>query len=228
MVGFRFIFAIFIIALLLIFTVYLRHQCDRMCHLISTTEAQQGRLKSARRLLKGSGAVRSGGGIDLREEVVRLHLRRSLAGCADQCRFGAVCQLANVARPRRRFRGARQSSMNILGLNYYYHDTTASIVQDGKLIVAIEEERLTRDKHTWSFPYQSAQKVMEISNLSLEDIDHIAVSILPTLNVGARIRYGLANIRNAKHFFKHEWGHGFFISLNFCLMTFFHYNFGLF
>ena len=45
MVGFRFIFAIFIIALLLIFTVHLRNRCDRMCHLISTVEVQQGRLK---------------------------------------------------------------------------------------------------------------------------------------------------------------------------------------
>ena len=94
--------------------------------------------------------------------------------------------------------------MNILGINYYYHDTTASIVMDGELIVAIEEERLTRNKHTWSYPYQSIKKVMEVAQLEPKDIDHIAVSIKPTLNIFPRLIYGLRNITKAKSFFKHE------------------------
>ena len=95
--------------------------------------------------------------------------------------------------------------MNILGLNYYYHDTTASIVSDGELVVAIEEERLTRDKHTWFFPVQSAKKVMEVSGLKAEDIHHVAISIKPTLNMGARFIYGMKNISNIKPFFRHEY-----------------------
>lgn len=94
--------------------------------------------------------------------------------------------------------------MNILGLNYYYHDTTASIVSDGQLIVAIEEERLSRDKHTWSFPTQSAARAIEVAGLSAKDIDHIALSIKPTLNTGARLLYGLKNFSNAMPFIKHE------------------------
>ena len=94
--------------------------------------------------------------------------------------------------------------MNILGINYYYHDTTASIVKDGKLIVAIEEERLTRNKHTWSYPHHSIKKAMEAAQLEPDDIDHIAVSIKPTLNVLPRFIYGLRNITKAKSFFKHE------------------------
>ena len=94
--------------------------------------------------------------------------------------------------------------MNVLGINYYYHDTTASIVMDGELIVAIEEERLTRNKHTWSYPYQSIKKVMEVAQLEPKDIDHIAVSIKPTLNIFPRLIYGLRNITKAKSFFKHE------------------------
>lgn len=94
--------------------------------------------------------------------------------------------------------------MNILGLNYFYHDTTASIVKDGELVVAIEEERLTRNKHTWSFPEKSAAKVIEIAGLALDDIDYVAVSIQPRLNLGPRIRYGLANLNNAKSFVRHE------------------------
>ncbi len=94
--------------------------------------------------------------------------------------------------------------MNILGINYYYHDTTASIVTDGQLIIAIEEERLSRNKHTWSFPYQSIQKTMQTAQLAPADIDHIAVSIQPSLNAGSRIIYGLRNITKAKSFIRHE------------------------
>ena len=56
--------------------------------------------------------------------------------------------------------------MNILGLNYYYHDKTASIIQDGQqLIVAIEEERLTRDNYTWNSPFKPSIIAMEIDKL---------------------------------------------------------------
>lgn len=94
--------------------------------------------------------------------------------------------------------------MNILGLNYYYHDTTASIIKDGELIVALEEERLSRDKHTRSFPTLSSIKVMEIAGLKYEDIDHIAVSIKPTLNILSKIQYSVAHLSKAKPYLKHE------------------------
>lgn len=94
--------------------------------------------------------------------------------------------------------------MNILGINYYYHDTTASIIRDGELLVAIEEERLTRNKHTWAFPNQAIKRVLEICEMNPEDVDHIAVSIQPTLNVLPRVMYGLKNLKNAKPFIKHE------------------------
>lgn len=100
--------------------------------------------------------------------------------------------------------------MNILGINYYYHDTTASIVMDGDLIVAIEEERLTRNKHTWSYPHQSIKKAMEVAQIEPKDIDHIAISIKPTLNIFSRLIYGLRNITKAKSFFKHEFVSGYY------------------
>ena len=45
MAGFRFIFTIFVIAILLISAVYLRNHCDRTCYLINSVSAQQSRLK---------------------------------------------------------------------------------------------------------------------------------------------------------------------------------------
>jgi len=94
--------------------------------------------------------------------------------------------------------------MNILGLNYFYHDSTACVVKDGKLIVAIEEERLTRVKHTFAFPYQSTKRCLRIAGLGIDDIDAVAVSIKPTLHWPAKLLYGLQNLRNAKTFISHE------------------------
>lgn len=79
--------------------------------------------------------------------------------------------------------------MIILGLNYYYHDSTACIVIDGKLVAAIEEERLNRDKHTTAFPSKAIDRCLEIAKLNYSDIDHIAVSIKPLHNASRKLFY---------------------------------------
>ena len=94
--------------------------------------------------------------------------------------------------------------MNILGLNYFFHDSTACIVQNGELIVAVEEERLTREKHTSAFPVNAIKKCLDISGLSFEQIDYIAVSIKPGHKKFEKLIYGLKSPQNYKTFFKHE------------------------
>ena len=77
--------------------------------------------------------------------------------------------------------------MNILGLNYIYHDSTACVIKDGELVVALEEERLSREKHTSSFPKQAIKRCLEISEIEAKDIDHIAISFQPSLNTGRKL-----------------------------------------
>jgi len=55
--------------------------------------------------------------------------------------------------------------MIILGLNYAFHDSTACIVRDGKLVVAIEEERLSRVKHTTEFPRLCVDKCLQVAGI---------------------------------------------------------------
>ena len=43
--------------------------------------------------------------------------------------------------------------MNILGINCFGHDSSATLVIDGKVVFAIEEERLNRKKHYGGIPY---------------------------------------------------------------------------
>jgi len=42
--------------------------------------------------------------------------------------------------------------MYIIGISCYYHDSSAVLLKDGKIVAAAEEERFTRIKHDFSFP----------------------------------------------------------------------------
>jgi carbamoyltransferase len=87
--------------------------------------------------------------------------------------------------------------MNILGLNYFFHDSTAYLVVDGKLIAAIEEERLTRIKHTGAFPRNVIARCLKMSGLEAGKIDAVAVSIKPSLHWGSKAGYALKNFTKA-------------------------------
>ena len=45
--------------------------------------------------------------------------------------------------------------MKILGLNLFHADSSAVLLDDGKIIAAAEEERFTRIKHYTGFPTNS-------------------------------------------------------------------------
>jgi len=70
--------------------------------------------------------------------------------------------------------------MNILGLhasfNSHTHDPSVCIVLDGSVEVAIEEERLTRNKSaSGHFPERAMSAALDFLGLSIGDIDTIAV-----------------------------------------------------
>ena len=64
--------------------------------------------------------------------------------------------------------------MNILGLSTM-GGSAASIMVDGVIVAAIEEERLTRIKNDGGFPYKSIELCLEVAGLSISDIDEVAV-----------------------------------------------------
>ena len=45
--------------------------------------------------------------------------------------------------------------MYILGINVYHGGASACLIQDGKLIAAVEEERFNRQKYWAGFPVQA-------------------------------------------------------------------------
>ena len=63
--------------------------------------------------------------------------------------------------------------MNVLGLSFYYHDSSAALVSDGVLVAAAEEERFSRVKHDAGLPTLAIEFVLRQSGLSMEDVDHV-------------------------------------------------------
>jgi len=54
-----------------------------------------------------------------------------------------------------------------------HHDAAAVLVVDGKVVSALEEERLNRIKHTDKFPIEAIRFVLRQQNLKLEELDQI-------------------------------------------------------
>ena len=61
----------------------------------------------------------------------------------------------------------------ILGISAFYHDSAATILIDGKIIAAAQEERFTRKKHDAGYPFNAIQFVLNFANLNLDDVDQI-------------------------------------------------------
>ena len=50
--------------------------------------------------------------------------------------------------------------MYILGISCFYHDSAATLIHNGEIIAAAQEERFTRKKHDPSFPINSIEYVL--------------------------------------------------------------------
>ena len=70
---------------------------------------------------------------------------------------------------------------SILGISAFYHDSAASIIIDGKIIAAAQEERFSRIKHDSGFPHNAVKFVLKHSNLKLSEVDHIVFYEKPFL-----------------------------------------------
>jgi carbamoyltransferase len=79
--------------------------------------------------------------------------------------------------------------MYTLGINAVYHDSAATLVKDGVVIAAAEDERFTHVKHakrpvpfsTWQMPFDAIDYCLKEAGITLADIDHVAYSYDPAL-----------------------------------------------
>jgi len=71
--------------------------------------------------------------------------------------------------------------MNILGISAFYHDSAASIIVDGEIIAAAQEERFTRKKHDDGFPVKAIQYCLKQSGLTIDKLDAVVFYDKPLL-----------------------------------------------
>ncbi|MFQ5415488.1 MAG: carbamoyltransferase [Myxococcota bacterium] len=71
--------------------------------------------------------------------------------------------------------------MDVLGISCFYHDAAASIVRDGEIVAAAQEERFTRVKHDDSFPVHSILYCLAEAGISGSDLDAVAFYDKPIL-----------------------------------------------
>ncbi len=94
----------------------------------------------------------------------------------------------------------------ILGLNFVYHELSACILKNGKILAAVEEERFSRIKrgkkslvdNPDTLPEKSIQYCLDVAGISLKDVDYFGLSFFPDDR--------LKNINSDPYYIEDDWG----------------------
>ncbi len=57
------------------------------------------------------------------------------------------------------------------------HDASAALAKDGRIVAAISEERLSRKKGQWGYPWRSIQECLRIAGIRRQDVDVFSVAL---------------------------------------------------
>ena len=64
--------------------------------------------------------------------------------------------------------------MNILGLSYGFHDASAALVVDGRLVASSREETHTRQKHDSFYPKFAIESCLRKAGIDLKEVERVA------------------------------------------------------
>ena len=71
--------------------------------------------------------------------------------------------------------------MYTLGISCYYHDSAAALLNDGKVISAVEEERFSRKKFDDEFPELAIDFCIKEAGITFNQLDYVAFYDKPIL-----------------------------------------------
>ena len=72
-------------------------------------------------------------------------------------------------------------SKYILGISCFYHDSAATLISEGEILVAVQEERFSRVKHDSRFPVNAIRYCLESQDIDLRNLDSIIYYEKPLL-----------------------------------------------
>ncbi|OUR93725.1 hypothetical protein A9Q84_19885 [Halobacteriovorax marinus] len=61
----------------------------------------------------------------------------------------------------------------VLGISSFYHDSSATLLNNGKIIASIEEEKFSRVKHDKEFPKRAIEYCLSCAGISINDLEGI-------------------------------------------------------
>jgi carbamoyltransferase len=71
--------------------------------------------------------------------------------------------------------------MKVLGISCFYHDSAAALLEDGVVVAACQEERLSRKKHDSDFPSRAVKYVLAEAGVRPEELDAVGFYDKPLL-----------------------------------------------
>lgn len=83
--------------------------------------------------------------------------------------------------------------MYIIGLNAFHADSSASLLKDGRVLFATEEERFTRKKHWAGLPLNSIDFCLKSENIDISDVSYICIGRDPSAKQLDKILYLIKN-----------------------------------
>ena len=86
----------------------------------------------------------------------------------------------------------------IVGINAYHADSSACLIVDGKLIAAVEEERLNRKKHFSGYPINAVKECLRIAKIDSTQITDIAYNTKPLSNLIPKSFFFIKNLFKKK------------------------------
>ena len=97
--------------------------------------------------------------------------------------------------------------MKILSIYPYTQISSAALMINGKIIAAAPEERFNRQKMSTDFPVKSINWCLNYANISINDIDLIAIPWNPAININDTSNRWISNLKWRGEFLSHVPSH---------------------
>jgi len=84
-----------------------------------------------------------------------------------------------------------ESTLNIIGISYGYHDSACCLLQNGRITAAAQEERFSRRKNDKAFPAAAFRYCLEQAGLTIADINCVAFYEDPSQKLSRQLWMGM-------------------------------------
>lgn len=71
--------------------------------------------------------------------------------------------------------------MKVLGISCFFHDSAAALVGDGRVLAAVQEERLSRERGAAQFPLRAINSCLQQAGVTVDEVDHVVFHEKPFL-----------------------------------------------